>query len=102
MVEKVVVKRVRAFWEWGGVLFGMLTISMLVLERVTAITMAIEARSQGIVREIIQRGSIEAGLRATGLEPTTLSVLPRRRAVPSAFFSACTREISLPLLMHAP
>ena len=75
---------------------------MLVLERVTAITMAIEARSQGIVREIIQRGSIEAGLRATGLEPTILSVHPRRRAVPSAFFSACTREISLPLLMHAP
>ena len=87
-------KRVRA---WGDVLFGTLTISMLVLERVTAITMAIEARSQGIVREIIQRGSIEAGLRATGLEPTHHPRFSRVVALSPPRFSPRAREKSASL-----
>lgn len=77
------------------------TISILVFERVAAIMVAIDACDQGIGREIIQHGSIEAALRATGLKLTQHPRPPRRHAVP-AFFSACTREISLPLLMHAP
>lgn len=68
------------------------TLSILVFERVTAIMVAIDACDQGIGREIIQHGSIEAALRATGLKLTQHPRPPASSRCPCVFLRVHARN----------